>query len=409
MIDPRPIEVVKPSCRYGRKSAGARRLVWLGGLIVTWLCSPAQGASIGPSLQADQGAHSTSRSEEDGWLELSEFIDRSYGFVPIVFPITEPAIGYGAGGGLMFIHKPQREAEAGFARPNITAMGGMGTANGSWGAGVGDSRFWLDDRLQTVVGLGYASVNLDYHGIGADSVLRSHPLGYNLQPLGGLLQAKYRIGASRWWAGLGYALASTRVKFDAPPATPGLPSFQSESRVGGLPSSLTYDSRDTIFTPTQGTYFEASAAFFSELLGGDHEFQRVNLVAMHYLPLDPKWTLGLRADANFSYGSAPFYMRPFVHLRGVPAMGYQGEEVAQIESELRWQFWQRFSLVGFVGGGVAWNNFEQFEKSLAVVTGGTGFRYELARKYGLHMGVDVAFGPDDPVVYVQVGSAWMRP
>ena len=44
-----------------------------------------------------------------------------------------------------------------------------------------------------------------------------------------------------------------------------------------------------------------------------------------------------------------------------------------------------------------------------MVTGGTGFRYELARKYGLHAGLDVAFGPDETAIYIQVGSAWMRP
>jgi hypothetical protein len=27
----------------------------------------------------------------------------------------------------------------------------------------------------------------------------------------------------------------------------------------------------------------------------------------------------------------------------------------------------------------------------------------------LHMGVDVAFGPDTTAIYVQFGSAWMRP
>jgi hypothetical protein len=66
-------------------------------------------------------------------------------------------------------------------------------------------------------------------------------------------------------------------------------------------------------------------------------------------------------------------------------------------------------VVGFLGGGAAWNDFERIESPLTVVAGGAGFRYELARKYGLHLGVDVAFGPDDPVVYVQFGSAWMRP
>jgi glucose/arabinose dehydrogenase len=55
------------------------------------------------------------------------------------------------------------------------------------------------------------------------------------------------------------------------------------------------------------------------------------------------------------------------------------------------------------------NDFERIDNPLTVVTGGAGFRYELASKYGLHMGVDVAFGPDGPAFYVQFGSAWMRP
>jgi len=43
------------------------------------------------------------------------------------------------------------------------------------------------------------------------------------------------------------------------------------------------------------------------------------------------------------------------------------------------------------------------------VSGGGGFRYELARQYGLHAGVDIAFSPDTTAIDLQVGSAWMRP
>jgi hypothetical protein len=92
----------------------------------------------------------------------------------------------------------------------------MGTGNGSRGLVAGDVRHWLDDHLQTVVGLVYASVNLDFYGNGRDDALGSHPLHYNLEPKGGVLQAKYRIGDSRTWIGLNYAAASTRVGFDSP-------------------------------------------------------------------------------------------------------------------------------------------------------------------------------------------------
>ena len=90
-------------------------------------------------------------------------------------------------------------------------------------------------------------------------------------------------------------------------------------------------------------------------------------------------------------------------------MRYQGEEVAQVEAELRWQFWKRFSLMGFAGVGAAWNHFERFQRTQTIPTGGGGFRYEVARKYGIHAGIDVAFGPDNAAVYFQVGSAWARP
>jgi hypothetical protein len=202
---------------------------------------------------------------------------------------------------------------------------------------------------------------------------------------------------------------STQVAFDAPESTPGLPDYRSDSDVGALAPSLTYDSRDNILTPISGTYVEVSAGLFSQALGSDDEFQRVRLIAMQFIPLSSGFYLGLRGDGMAGFGNVPFYLLPFVALRGAPIMRYMGEEVAQIETELRWQFWKRFSLVGFVGTGAAWVDFEDFERTQTLVTGGTGFRYELARRHGLHAGLDVAFGPDETAIYVQVGSAWARP
>jgi hypothetical protein len=39
---------------------------------------------------------------------------------------------------------------------------------------------------------------------------------------------------------------------------------------------------------------------------------------------------------------------------------------------------------------------------------GGGFRYLLARLFGLKMGIDVARGPEDWAFYVVFGSAWLR-
>jgi hemolysin activation/secretion protein len=98
-----------------------------------------------------------------------------------------------------------------------------------------------------------------------------------------------------------------------------------------------------------------------------------------------------------------------VTLRGVQAMKYQGEQAAEAEAELRWQFHPRLSLTAFGGAGVARSERAGKTRESAVAAGGAGFRYLVARTYGLQMGLDVAWGPDEPVLYVVFGSPWLRP
>ena len=341
-------------------------------------------ASEEPEPSSDKTkAQSKIYSAEDGWFDISGFIDQAYGFAPILMPITEPAVGYGAAGALAFIDKPKGDdAKAGFGRPNISVLGGLGTENGTWGAFGGDIRQWLDDSLQTQLMLVYASVNLDFYGVGENSILQNHPLKYNLTPAGGMFNMRYRLGRTRTWAGVSYTFSETLVTFDDPPDTPNLPDFERHSRIGGLTPSLTFDSRDNMFTPTHGTYVEGSAGLYSQALGGDSEFQLLTLDAIQYLPLNRELTLGVRGGATCSFNDVPFYMRPYIELRGAAAMRYQGDEAAEIEAELRWQLWKRFSLIGFAGVGSAWNDFGKFSNNANIITGGTGFRYELARKYG---------------------------
>ena len=96
-------------------------------------------------------------------------------------------------------------------------------------------------------------------------------------------------------------------------------------------------------------------------------------------------------------------------LRGVPAMRYQGDQVAAVEVEARWQFHGRWSLVAFGGGAPPARAATRSVVTQDVGSGGVGFRYELARKFGLHAGIDVAHSPGTTAIYFQVGNAWFRP
>ena len=385
----------------------------LGRLLVKSLVGVALATSpvMGQAARTDSTATArqpTKPPVDDGWFDLSAFLDKKYGFMPIAALITEPSVGYGAAGGLAFIDAPFSKG-----RPNITFVGGLATENGTKGLVGADMRQWLDNTLATRVAFIDMSVNLDFYGIGEDPILAEKPLRYNLKPSGGVLEARYRIASSPVWAGMKYSYAQTEVTFDAPAGTPGLPDYKRTTKAGGLTPSLTLETRDNFFTPTRGTYLETSLGIYSPALGSDDSFKRFLLIGMQYVPLRHALFLGVRGQVSKASSSTPFYMLPYVYQRGVPAMRYMGTVVTQIEGELRWQFWKRFSLVGFGGTGMNWvevdSRFEDFfNNSNSVVAGGAGFRYEIARKYGMHMGADVATGPDGAAWYIQFGSAWLR-
>ena len=172
---------------------------------------------------------------------------------------------------------------------------------------------------------------------------------------------------------------------------------------------LEFDTRDNVFTPTRGVYAESSLLASRETLGASDDFERFQQVLIGWYPLAQSVTLGARGNYAWSSDGTPFFLRPFVQLRGVAAMRYQGDQAASLEVEARWQFFGRWSVVAFGGAGTTRTNRETFVATQNVGSGGLGFRYELASKFGLHAGIDVAHSPGTTAVYFVVGNAWFRP
>jgi hypothetical protein len=345
---------------------------------------------------------------EDGWFDLSEFLDSAYGFVPVVMPITEPAVGYGAVGALVFIDRKVAGEGQRYVRPNIMAVGGLATENGTDGLFAVHLGTWMQGRLRTLAAVADMDVNLDFFGLGGGRT--QNGVAYTVSARGGAVGGNYRMGESPFWIGLRYVLASTSVTGNvAGSGLPGVTAADLDLRLAAIAPSLTLDMRDNFFTPTRGWYVDLSVPMFREALGGDRDFETAALTGIHYRPLSESLYFSVRGTGKSSSDGTPFYLRPFVSLRGVQALRYQGEQAAEVEAELRWQFHPRFSMTAFGGAGTARSDLAGQDRDKSVTAGGAGFRYLIARKHGLHMGMDVAFGPDNPVLYVVFGNAWLRP
>ncbi len=364
-----------------------------------------EGAGDTPKPMAGSG--SKFRDPVDGFFDLSHFLNEPMGFVPLIMPITEPAVGSGAALIPVFIDKPD-----GPGRPDITGLGIMKTSNGSKGAFGMFSRYYLDQHLHLVGGYADMSVNLDFNGLGSISPPGGSTIQYNLDIRGGLLGGDWKLGDSNWRVGLRYAYADIDLSFDrTSTANQGqlLGGLSSNYVASSLMPSLIYDSRDNVFTPTKGLVSDLSLSANLESLGGSSDFQVLTWSTLWFRPLiEDTLFLGVKGQLEQSFGDVPFYLEPSLKLRGAPVGRFQGEGVASVEAELRWQFHPRWSVLGFAGAGGTWSDRLLADDTASTATGGVGFRYLIAREHGLHMGVDLAYGEEGSAVYVQFGGAWAR-
>lgn len=384
---------------------------WPIGLLALTLAATAAGQRPPSDAPIQPAAEGSSRfiDPDDGQFDLSSFLENPRGFLPIPIVITEPAVGYGGGVAGMFLRPRHEAGREGWARPNISGAGLFGTENGTWGAFAGDVSLWLDGRLKTLAGAGTGRANLDFYGAGLHLPLLDRGVRYSLQFSGAVAQASWQLAPkSPWWLGLRYVYADIDPTLRDEARFPGLAEAV-RVKVSAPTAILEYDSRDNVFTPTEGLYAETSYLASRRSLGASDDFDRFQQLLTGWLPLQPRLTFGARGNYAWASSDTPFFLRPFIVLRGVPAVRYQGDQAASAEAELRWQFHERWSAVAFGGAGATRTSRPNDVLRQSVGSGGAGFRYELARKFGLNAGIDVAHSPGTTAIYFVVGNAWFRP
>ena len=354
------------------------------------------------------------RDVTDGGFDVSEFLSTRVGFLPMAMPITEPAVGYGLALGFSFFHdKPQVVNYPGqpprVILPSITTVFGAGTENGTWSLGLGHIGVWNDGKIRYVGALGYANLDLDWFGRG-DS-LGGQSISYTNDVLFLYQKITFKLGDSDLFLGPQYRFLATDASFARDATDSGVPAIDLQSQTAGLGVVLAYDSLDQPFSPTRGIRAEVTYSQQADAFGGDFDYGRLNFFGITYIPLGDKFVLGLRADGGLiTGGEAPFYDLPGLMTRGIPRGRYVDDAALLAEAELRYDVTNRWSLIGFGSIGRVADSFGALGSADNHAALGGGFRYLVARQYGIRMGLDLGYGDDgDWSVYVTMGTGWVRP
>lgn len=349
--------------------------------------------------------------------EEEEKADESGGkFLPLPIFITEPAIGEGLGVALIYFHgKPQDEMKKVASAqslnradrdqtppPTATGVFGMYTNNDTKGFGIGHSRTFKDDTWRLSALLADTNINATFY-------VSDVPFDFSLEGTVAFARIKRRFGSSNMFWGFASSYLNAHIDFLL---DPDLGLIEDPIVIGskfedvGVAASFLYDSRDDTMMPESGQLAELSFWAYDEAVGGDYNYNKTNFKLNSFHKLGKKFVLGWRVEASHASGNTPFYAAPYVKLRGIPALRYQGESAGVVEVELRYQFAKRWAVLGFTGEG--WTD----ERNIADQTAdeidafGFGIRWEALPSKNAWVGLDLARGPEEDAFYIQLVHPW---
>ncbi len=326
--------------------------------------------------------------------------------LPVLFYTPETKLAFGAGGLYYFPLTSDKTVD----RPSSIAFVGVYTQRKQSYIEINPDLYTgRGYHIQTV--LRYSNFPDQFYGIGnATSVDLEEPFTSRYWWLN--LEALKRVRGPVN-AGLLYCFDSTRLTKveEGGLLDSGDITGSGGGTVSGLGPFMTYDSRDSIFFPTKGSFHQFSALAFGRALGSDFGFGRIFLEFRKYQAFASSRVLAFQAQFLFETGDPPFWRMGLLGgekiMRGYYAGRYRDKNMMAFQVEYRWVpvFW-RFGLAAFAGLGDVADTLGHFDLGRFKYSYGLGLRFVVDPKQRLHIRLDFGFGKGTSGLYFTASEAF---
>ena len=310
--------------------------------------------------------------------------DRDWFVVPI--PMSSPTFGTGLilGGAYYFPQTEQQKA----AQPASFVGSALGyTSDESWFAGAMYQGYLDEDKWRVNALAAYADFKLELVPPPENS--EQGALDWLVSGIMGKISFERRLKGD-WY--LGASLRYLDIKQDFDLDVEELPDFNLDNSIQspGIGLKLEFDSRDIPSNPYTGQRLELRAVFADQqnTEAGSYESYYARFRAYHRLrdPLVLAWEV----NACWKDGRVPLWDTCRLTLRGFPITEYLSLQNVQAQAELRWQFWKRFGVAAFAGGGRVRDSLGGYGEDETIPSYGVGLRWMVLESQRINIRVDYA-------------------
>ncbi|MBT8378684.1 MAG: BamA/TamA family outer membrane protein [Ignavibacteria bacterium] len=344
----------------------------------------------------------TNFSQQKDSIESNEF---DWYAVPIVFYTPETDLSLGALAMILFRLTDQLNS-----RPSSTRFVGYYTLNSQYSFAIKPEIYFNDDKNLLQSDFSYSKIIDKYYGLGNDTEEIDNP-DYEARSF--LLGAKFQSQIfPNFRAGLIYEFSYAKI-IDAK-ENPYLNSGSVTASDGGINSGLglavSYDSRDKLFYPESGGYYEFSSVFFNSVIGSDFSYTKTLFDFRRFHKVGSNQVVAFQFFYNFIIGSAPFYDVPPLGgediMRGYFRGRYRDNHYFAAQLEYRLRFWWKFGAVGFIGVGDVASRLTKFELKKFKYSYGAGLRFRIDDAELIDLRADLGFGKGTFEVYFSYNQSF---
>jgi outer membrane protein assembly factor BamA len=375
---------------WGR-TATCLALVVLVGAIEQVRAQEPEGADAAPTASTEDAA------EEDGGSLIP---------LPVLFYQPETGLGFG----LTAINYYRATQGDTISPPSSVSFLGIYTTKKQLVIAVSTDMFVDEDRWRISSSAAYSKFPTKYWGIGNDTP-DSAEEDYTPQALTLKAWPQKKIGEG-WYAGVAANIIDRSISEAAKDGSieSGLAPGADDEQSIGLGGSLIRDSRDNRVFPRRGSYHKFLVDLFTDVWFGDNGFGVYTLDLRRYFPVARTHVVALQALGIATSGEPPFDLYPQLGgeslLRGYFQGRYRDRSLLALQGEYRLPLFWRLGAAGFVGFGQVAPDIGGFGLDRFRVGGGAGLRFLLAKREGLNIRADFAFGEGSSGFYLSIGEAF---
>lgn len=192
---------------------------------------------------------------------------------------------------------------------------------------------------------------------------------------------------------------------------PGLTGHEGHTGLG-IGWGILYDSRNSVLTPTEGSYLELNSYYQHKSTGSTYSFGKIKLDARNYIDLsgDQASVLALQVNTVHSFGDVPFEEMAFLGglwiMRGLYEGRFRDQNSIAVQTEIRRHLFWRIGAVAFLAAGNVGNSVSDAFTNPWRLAGGGGLRFNIGRDETTNIRLDFSVSEEMSGLYITFGEAF---